>query len=186
MDNVLFFNSAECKIVTFLYSEALDELAKLESMLIESLRDGQLHPTGEAIDSQSNTSEGGRRTTTMETYYEALTLAASKDVSQLLFPDWPNPMEQLFLWFGDLHPNLFTDLLRSFLSNDDNDDDDRDEGNFDRPLAFALAWKNPSEDLMRGVERIECGFSHRRGCIGEDSYDNSGSSGGRGASGRES
>ncbi|KAJ4953443.1 hypothetical protein NE237_030275 [Protea cynaroides] len=94
-----------------------------------------------------------------QAYYEALDLAASEDVSQLLYPDWRNPMEQPFLWFGDLHPNLFTNLLRSFLSDDDNDEDDWDDGyNFDRPLAFALAWKNPSEDLRRRVEQIECGF----------------------------
>ncbi|XP_043690863.1 protein INAPERTURATE POLLEN1-like [Telopea speciosissima] len=92
-------------------------------------------------------------------YYEALDLAAAEDVSQILYPDWRNPMEQPFLWFGDLHPNLFTNLLRSFLTDDDDDIDVPDDcNNLDRPLAFAMAWKNPSEDLMGQVDQIERGL----------------------------
>ncbi|KAF8379261.1 hypothetical protein HHK36_028694 [Tetracentron sinense] len=79
-----------------------------------------------------------------QSYYEALDLAASQDLSQLLYPDWRNSLEKPFLWLGDFHPNLFTNLLRSFL------DDDSNNG--------GLAWKNPSKPLLNRVEQIECGL----------------------------
>lgn len=106
-----------------------------------------------------------------QSYYEALDLAASDDVTQLLYPDWRNSLEKPFLWLGDFHPYLFTNLLRSFLDDgDENEDDDDgfgDLGNgeysesyelFDRPWHLVMAWKNPSKILMNRVEQIECGL----------------------------
>lgn len=108
-------------------------------------------------------------------YYDSLDLAASNDVAQLLYPDWRNPLEKPFLWLGDLHPYLFTNLLRSFL--DDEENDNEEDGNdvvlkelagrlmfsesdelFNRPWHIVMAWKNPSEILMARIEQIECGL----------------------------
>lgn len=67
-------------------------------------------------------------------YYDALDSAASLDVSQLLYPlPWRNSLELPFLWLGDFHPYLLTNLLRSFLLtntnnfNDNNKDEDPEE-----------------------------------------------------------
>lgn len=47
-------------------------------------------------------------------YYHALDLAAASDPSQLLAPSpWRSPVELPFLWLGDYHPSLFTNLLRT-------------------------------------------------------------------------
>uniref|UniRef100_A0A7N0TLH7 DOG1 domain-containing protein n=1 Tax=Kalanchoe fedtschenkoi TaxID=63787 RepID=A0A7N0TLH7_KALFE len=89
-----------------------------------------------------------------QSYYEALDLAATHDVSQLLFPEWRNSLEKPFLWLGDFHPYLFTNLVRSFLE----DDEDEDEGDGDggrsikevrrnlevigRSWRVSMAWKN--------------------------------------------
>ncbi|KAL4592490.1 hypothetical protein LXL04_005487 [Taraxacum kok-saghyz] len=55
-----------------------------------------------------------------KSYYHNLDLAASTDVSQILFPvDHRNAMELPFLWLGDVHPYLFTNLLRSYLLQHD-------------------------------------------------------------------
>ena len=59
-----------------------------------------------------------------QSYYETLDIAASNNVAQLLYPDWRNPLEKPFLWLGDLHPYLFTNLLRSFLDDTSEDDED--------------------------------------------------------------
>ncbi|PON92963.1 TGA transcription factor [Trema orientale] len=109
-------------------------------------------------------------------YYDALDLAAQDDgVAQLLFPAWRNPLEKPFLWLGDLHPYLFTNLLRSFLENDDANEEEDDDHNdvvfeelagrvlgndelFNRPWHIVMAWKNPSEALMGRIEQIECGL----------------------------
>lgn len=105
-----------------------------------------------------------------QSYYDALDLAASEDVAQLLYPDWRNPLEKPFLWLGDLHPYLFTNLLRSFLDDDDEDECGSgfyDVGGgqccesyelFDRPWHIATAWKNPSKTLMSQIDQIECGL----------------------------
>ncbi|XP_057977385.1 protein INAPERTURATE POLLEN1 [Malania oleifera] len=93
-------------------------------------------------------------------YYEALDLAASDDVAQLLYPEWRNSLERPFLWLGDFHPYLFTNLLRSFL--DDDDVSDLEIGGnsefFNKPWQIAMAWENPSETLTNRVEQIECGL----------------------------
>ncbi|MCL7046143.1 hypothetical protein MKW94_017170 [Papaver nudicaule] len=81
-----------------------------------------------------------------QTYYQTLDLAASEDVSQLLFPNWHNSLQKPFLWFGDFHPNIFTNLLRSLL-NTDTDDEEED---------YPLVWKYPSTNLMSKVEEMEC------------------------------
>nr|DAD31217.1 TPA_asm: hypothetical protein HUJ06_010068 [Nelumbo nucifera] len=88
-------------------------------------------------------------------YYEALDLAASDDVSQLLYPEWRNSIEKPFLWLGDFHPSIFTNLLRSFLNDSE---DGNNFNNRDRRLLFALAWKDPSKALMSRIEQIECGL----------------------------
>ncbi|KAK9276023.1 hypothetical protein L1049_005554 [Liquidambar formosana] len=99
-----------------------------------------------------------------EAYYEALDLAASDDVVQLLFPDWRNSLEKPFLWLGDFHPYLFTNLLRSFLDDDDEDEEQggfeigRNFENLDTPWQIAMAWKNPSKALMIRIDQIECGL----------------------------
>lgn len=106
-------------------------------------------------------------------YYDALDLAAADDVAQLLFPDWRNPLEKPFLWLGDLHPYLFTNLLRSFFDQNDTDPDQNDavfeqlagrvlfneaDEIFNRPWHIVMAWKNPSDVFMGRVEQIECGL----------------------------
>ncbi|PWA65854.1 DOG1 domain-containing protein [Artemisia annua] len=66
-----------------------------------------------------------------KTYYQALDNAATNDVSQIIFPyDIRTPMELPFLWLGDLHPYLFTNLLRSYLiQHDDSLSQDEDQEN---------------------------------------------------------
>ncbi|OVA15152.1 Transcription factor TGA like domain [Macleaya cordata] len=90
-----------------------------------------------------------------QTYYQTLDLAASEDVSQLLFPTWRNSLEKPFLWLGDFHPNIFTNLLRSLLNNDSDEEDDK---NVEKQSNFPLVWKYPSKNLMSKVEEIECGL----------------------------
>ncbi|KAL6349292.1 hypothetical protein AAG906_033948 [Vitis piasezkii] len=60
------------------------------------------------------------------------------DVAQLLYPEWRNSLEKPFLWLGDFHPYLFTNLF------------------CDTPCQILMAWKNPSETLMARIEQIEC------------------------------
>ncbi|XP_051136907.1 protein INAPERTURATE POLLEN 1 homolog [Andrographis paniculata] len=60
------------------------------------------------------------------TYYEALDHAAAADVAQCLYPEWRNSLEKPFLWLGDLHPYLFTNLLRSFLDDQEEDEEEED------------------------------------------------------------
>ncbi|KAF4351843.1 hypothetical protein F8388_021908 [Cannabis sativa] len=111
-------------------------------------------------------------------YYDALDLAATDgDISQLLYPDWRNPLEKPFLWLGDLHPYLFTNLLRSFFDDDEDNEDEESDANdtvfeklaggvlfseagelFNRPWHIVMAWKNPSDVLMGRIEQIECGL----------------------------
>ncbi|KAM3322033.1 protein INAPERTURATE POLLEN1 [Capsicum chacoense] len=89
-------------------------------------------------------------------FYEALDLAASNDVSQLLYPDWKNPFEKPFLWLGDLHPYLFINLLRSFITQSEIDPEilDPNHQNWD----MVMAWKSPSKRLTNRVDQIECGL----------------------------
>ncbi|KAA8522261.1 hypothetical protein F0562_012934 [Nyssa sinensis] len=97
-----------------------------------------------------------------QAYYDALDLAASDDVAQLLYPEWRNSLEKPFLWLGDFHPYLFTNLLRSFLDDDDADDCDIEIGEccelFNRPWHVVMAWKSPSKTLTTQIEQIECGL----------------------------
>ncbi|XP_059655158.1 protein INAPERTURATE POLLEN1 [Cornus florida] len=103
-----------------------------------------------------------------QAYFDALDLAASHDVAQLLYPDWRNPIEKPFLWLGDFHPYIYINLLRSFLDGDD-DSDDGDSGGggiqigegcelFDRPWNVVMAWKSPSRVLMARIDQIERGL----------------------------
>lgn len=94
-------------------------------------------------------------------YYQALDLAASNDVVQLLYPEWRNSLEKPFLWLGDFHPNLFTKLLRSFLCDDEEEEEENEEKKFhfrDKSWEIAAAWKNPCKALMSRIEQIECGL----------------------------
>ncbi|GLU05608.1 hypothetical protein SLE2022_227010 [Rubroshorea leprosula] len=109
-------------------------------------------------------------------YYDSLDLAASSDVSYLLFPSsWRNPLEIPFLFLGDLHPYIFTNLVRSFIdeANNRGDEDDGETDGFlpsgrnqigqnleflDKPWQFLVAWKNPSRSLITRIEQIECGL----------------------------
>ncbi|XP_034674464.1 protein INAPERTURATE POLLEN1-like [Vitis riparia] len=97
-------------------------------------------------------------------------LAASNDVAQLLYPEWRNFLEKPFLWLGDFHPYLFTNLLRSFLDDGDDDDDDGDHevgetcSFCDTPWQILMAWKNPSETLMAWIEQIECACGSGEEC----------------------
>ncbi|XP_076956703.1 protein INAPERTURATE POLLEN1-like [Bidens hawaiensis] len=55
-----------------------------------------------------------------KSYYQTLDLAAAADVTQILFPSGHrNALEIPFLWLGDIHPYAFTNLIRSFLLQDD-------------------------------------------------------------------
>lgn len=119
-------------------------------------------------------------------YYDALDLsAAADDVAHLLHPSWRHPLETPFLWLGDLHPYLFTNLLRSFLNRDNDEteqnddavfqslnlrnrflltagDDKNNESDnvnelFNRPWHIVMAWRNPPASLMARIDQIECG-----------------------------
>ncbi|KAL8166536.1 hypothetical protein V2J09_008035 [Rumex salicifolius] len=95
-----------------------------------------------------------------QSYYSALDLAAADDVSQVLHPDWRNPLEMPFLFLGDFHPKIFTSLLRSFLVRDEascSGDFPAISQNFG-VLENRDAWRNPSETLTSQIEQIECGL----------------------------
>ncbi|KAG8374753.1 hypothetical protein BUALT_Bualt10G0028600 [Buddleja alternifolia] len=106
-------------------------------------------------------------------YFLALDQAAAVDVAQCLYPEWRNSLEKPFLWLGDLHPYLFTNLLRSFLDDQDyssqEDDDDDDVSEYGttamnheyflgKPWHVAVAWRSPSKALTTRVDQIECGL----------------------------
>ncbi|KAL9667003.1 hypothetical protein QQ045_001348 [Rhodiola kirilowii] len=109
-----------------------------------------------------------------QSYYDALDLAATQDVSQLLFPEWRNSLEKPFLWLGDFHPYLFTNLVRSFLEDDEDEGEDGGDGDWDwersikevrqnleifgRSWKIAMAWKNSSKGLVSRIDQIECGL----------------------------
>ncbi|CAH2078241.1 unnamed protein product [Thlaspi arvense] len=96
-------------------------------------------------------------------YYETLDLAADPNtIAYLLFPSWRNSLETPFLFIGDIHPYLLTNLLRSFIDRENRDSDD-DEDSLrlipdlvNQPLKIATAWKDPSDELMTRIDQIEC------------------------------
>ncbi|KAG9145065.1 hypothetical protein Leryth_018363 [Lithospermum erythrorhizon] len=120
-----------------------------------------------------------------QAYYNALDVAASDDIAQVLYPEWRNSLEKPFIWMGDLHPYLLTNLLRSFLDVeeeaehyylDTNEHDHNDDGGVKgddgegvikigkdsefcvRPYEVAMAYRSPSKTLSTRVEQIECGL----------------------------
>ncbi|KAI3822284.1 hypothetical protein L1987_09873 [Smallanthus sonchifolius] len=116
-----------------------------------------------------------------KSYYHTLDLAAATDVSQILFPSGHrNPIELPFLWLGDLHPYVFTNLLRSYLiqqtdtvslnedetENDDvYDDDEEEEIEVGESCEFLKkqwplmnAWKMQSRKLTGRIDQIERGL----------------------------
>ncbi|KAI3468904.1 hypothetical protein Pfo_025567 [Paulownia fortunei] len=102
-------------------------------------------------------------------YYVALDQAAAADVAQCLYPEWRNSLEKPFLWLGDLHPYLFTNLLRSFLDDQESSQEDNDDFleydttttttmSLHKPWHVAVAWRSPSKALTTRVDQIECGL----------------------------
>lgn len=91
-------------------------------------------------------------------YYDALDQAAAADVAQCLNPEWRNSIERSFLWLGDLHPYLFTNLLRSFLADQEPPVDENVTKFLDKSWHVVMAWKNPSKTLTSRVDKIECGL----------------------------
>ncbi|KAK9668324.1 hypothetical protein RND81_13G051700 [Saponaria officinalis] len=91
------------------------------------------------------------------TYFSALDTASNDNLSHLIYPSWRNDIEKPFLWFGDFHPYIFTNLLRSFLEYDDSDENDNgfelDLSNMGRN-----PWRNLDGSLGHKVEHIECGL----------------------------
>ncbi|EPS66433.1 hypothetical protein M569_08344, partial [Genlisea aurea] len=80
----------------------------------------------------------------LDLYYSALDRAAASDVSQCLFPAWRNSLERPFLWLGDLHPYLFSNLLRSFLDDGSEEEEEEEE--------------EASSSRRAKIDRIECGL----------------------------
>ncbi|XP_074262932.1 protein INAPERTURATE POLLEN1 [Silene latifolia] len=92
------------------------------------------------------------------TYFAALDAATTNDgVDQLLYPSWRSDVEKPFLWLGEFHPYIFTNLLRSFLETDDSDENDNgfDPESLNRPCN---AWRNLDGSLGHKIENIECGL----------------------------
>ncbi|KAD4384635.1 hypothetical protein E3N88_24803 [Mikania micrantha] len=93
-------------------------------------------------------------------YYHTLDLAVSGDVSQILFPSGQrNAVELPFLWLGDLHPYVFTNLLRSYLHDPENEpendpDPDRDPEYEDNQYDHQEHQEHEEDD-----EEIEVGES---------------------------
>ncbi|KAL9438748.1 hypothetical protein AB3S75_024428 [Citrus x aurantiifolia] len=95
-------------------------------------------------------------------YYDALDSAATQgNLPELLYPSWRNSLEVPFLFLGDLHPYLFTNLVRSFLgeeSEEEEEEEDDDDSLDNRPWQVLMAWRNVSKNLMSQIEQIECGL----------------------------
>ncbi|KAL2238052.1 protein INAPERTURATE POLLEN1 [Sesamum indicum] len=100
-------------------------------------------------------------------YYTALDQAAAADVAQCLYPEWRNSLEKPFLWLGDLHPYLFTNLLRSFLEDQESSQDENDDFGYDVTSVkeslytswhVAAAWRSPSKALTARIDQIACGL----------------------------
>ncbi|KAL0727265.1 hypothetical protein Bca4012_023358 [Brassica carinata] len=97
-------------------------------------------------------------------YYETLDLAADPNtIPYLLSPSWRNSLETPFLFLGDIHPYLLTNLLRSFIDRENQDSDYEDEDTLrlipdlvNQPLKIATAWKDPSDELVMRIDQIEC------------------------------
>ncbi|XP_010448867.1 PREDICTED: protein INAPERTURATE POLLEN1-like [Camelina sativa] len=93
-------------------------------------------------------------------YYETLDLAADHNtIPYLLFPSWRNSLETPFLFLGDIHPYLLTNLLRSFIDRENQDSDDDGDTSLDlvnQPLKISTAWKDPSDELVKRIDQIEC------------------------------
>ncbi|CAA7404830.1 unnamed protein product [Spirodela intermedia] len=95
-----------------------------------------------------------------QAYFQALDGAATQDVSQILCPSWRNAVERPFLWFGDLHPSIFVNLLRSFLLRSHGQGGgSAAPGDISPP--FADAWKDPSPRLTAEIREIECRLRRR-------------------------
>ncbi|KAK9079605.1 hypothetical protein SSX86_001278 [Deinandra increscens subsp. villosa] len=124
-----------------------------------------------------------------KSYYHTLDLAAAADVSQILFPSGHrNPIEIPFLWLGDLHPYVFTNLLRSYLlqhdeihpqfeqnEEDEETEDEEIDPQFDeldeeeievgesceflkKQWPLMNAWKIQSRKLTTRIDQIERGL----------------------------
>lgn len=65
-------------------------------------------------------------------YYKDLDHAATSNVTQCLYSDWRNFLEQPILWLDDLHLYLYTNILWSLLEEGDSDE-------------YETTWKSPSK-----------------------------------------
>ncbi|GAY64178.1 hypothetical protein CUMW_231590 [Citrus unshiu] len=86
--------------------------------------------------------------------------ATQENPTELLFPSWCNSLEISFLFLRDLHPCVFTNLVRSLLyeESEEEKEDDDDEFFDNRLWHVFMAWRNMSKNLMSQIEQIECGL----------------------------
>ncbi|KAK1433601.1 hypothetical protein QVD17_10513 [Tagetes erecta] len=97
---------------------------------------------------------------------------------QILFPSGHrNSIELPFLWLGDLHPYVFTNLIRSYLQQDESNcsqieqendeveetgDDEIEVGEccefLKKQWPLMNAWKMQSRKLMMRIDQIERGL----------------------------
>lgn len=88
-------------------------------------------------------------------YYETLELSADHStISQLLSTSWLNSQETPFLFLGDIHPNLFTNLLRSLI-NPAIQESGHVAVEIDRRSEFVNAWQEANDQLETKLSRIE-------------------------------
>ncbi|KAK9208796.1 hypothetical protein WN944_001156 [Citrus x changshan-huyou] len=66
---------------------------------------------------------------------------------ELLFPSWRNNLEISFLFLGDLHPYVFTNLVRSFVDEESKEEEEEDDDDDDDDEFF----ENRSDEGLKGV-----------------------------------
>ncbi|CAN6461095.1 unnamed protein product [Victoria cruziana] len=99
-----------------------------------------------------------------QAYFNALDHAAQQDVTQVLCAEWHNSIEKPFLWLGSWHPAVFSNLLRAFISNNNNMTHgsiscmSNFTNNDPRKQQSSFAWTHPSPQLFRHMEQIDRGL----------------------------
>lgn len=148
-----------------------DWFRTLDTTLLTRLTDSLSSPSSSPADLVTASEAVHRH---FRCYYAALDLAAQPDyIPVLLDPPWRNSLEKPFLFLGDLHPYLFTNLLRSFLESNDDEDEysylfDYEIGSvegiagngdfLEKQWHVATAWSSPSKLLMPRIDDIERGL----------------------------